>query len=117
MVTRNNLKRAIFGLRLRQARQWANLAQDELGVLAGLEESTSSARMSRYESGVHEPAFQFVEVLARILKLSPAYFYCPDDRLAEIIVLYSRMDEVQRSALYDLATNSCESSPSGSKSA
>ena len=93
----------VFGPRLRQARLRRKLAQDELGVLAGLEESASSARMSRYESGIHEPPFQFVEALSNVLGVSPAYFYCPDDRLAEIILVYSSMKAAKRKALHQAA--------------
>ena len=70
---------------------------------AGLEESASSARMSRYESGIHAPPFQFAEALSRVLDVSPAYFYCPDDRLAEIIQLYSSMSELDRTELFNVA--------------
>jgi transcriptional regulator with XRE-family HTH domain len=73
--------------------------------MAGLEESSSSARMSRYESGIHAPPFQFVEALAKVLNVSPAYFYCPDDRLAEIILIYSNLSEAKRSTLYCAAQN------------
>jgi transcriptional regulator with XRE-family HTH domain len=103
MPFRNKLSNVIFGQRLRQVRQRRNLAQDELGVMAGLEESSSSARISRYESGIHEPPFQFVEALAKVLDVSPAYFYCPDDRLAEIILVYSGVPEPKRQALHQAA--------------
>lgn len=103
MSARNTLSNPIFGRRLRQARQRRKLAQDELGVLAGLEESSSSARISRYESGIHEPPFQFVEALARVLHLSPAYFYCTDDRLADLILIYCGIPELKRQALHEAA--------------
>lgn len=45
----------LFGRRLREARQLADIPQDRLGVKIGLDEHTASARMSRYETGVHEP--------------------------------------------------------------
>ena len=75
------------------------MSQDRLGVLAGLEESSSSARISRYESGVHEPPLSFAESLAKVLGVPAAYFYCKDDRLAEIILYYASMSEAQRSEL------------------
>jgi len=75
------------------------LAQDRLGVLAGLEESSASARMSRYESGIHEPPFEFVEAVAKVLGVSPAYFYCPDENLAQIIRAYSDLPQSKRAAL------------------
>ena len=87
------------GRRLRLARERAGLPQDRLGILAGLEESSSSARISRYESGVHEPPLSFTESLARVLGVPAAYFYCKDDRLAEIILRYADMSEAQRCEL------------------
>lgn len=97
------------GRRLRQARERAGLPQDRLGVLAGLEESSSSARISRYESGVHEPPLSFAESLAKVLGVPAAYFYCSDDRLAEIILAYADMHEAQRRVLHikanELTTN------------
>lgn len=89
---------------MRQARQRHDLSQDRLGILVGLEESSSSARMSRYESGIHEPPLQFVEAIAKVLGISAAYFYCSDDRLAEIIRIYSDLSEAKREALHSAAT-------------
>lgn len=105
MPVRNSSSNTIIGKRLRQARQRRAWAQDELGVMAGLEESSSSARISRYESGIHEPPFQFVEALARVMNVSPAYFYCPDDRLAELILIYSALPEADRQTLHQSVRN------------
>jgi len=59
--------------------------------------------MSRYESGIHEPTYQFVEAIAKVLGISAAYFYCADDRLAEIIRIYSDLSETRRKALLQQA--------------
>lgn len=99
MTSRRSSDAGLFGRRLRQARTRANLPQDKLGVLAGLEESSSSARISRYESGIHEPPVRFAEALAKVLGISAAFFYCGDDRLAEVILLYSEMSEPKKRAL------------------
>lgn len=99
MPSKTQSKNPVFSQRLRQARLRANLPQDRLGVLAGLEESSSSARISRYESGIHEPTHQFVDALAKVLGVSSAFFYCADDRLAAIILSYSEMSERNREAL------------------
>lgn len=61
--------------------------------------------MSRYESGIHQPPFQFVEALSAVLDVSPAYFYCPDDRLAEIILLYSAMTGAAQATLHEMAND------------
>lgn len=85
---------SIFGSRLRTAREKAGLAQDRLGVLIGLDEGCSSARISRYETGVHEPPFETAQKLANVLQVPVAYFYCPQNELAELLM-----------ACYPLTTN------------
>lgn len=103
MPLRPSQKLSTLARRLREARARADLAQDALGVLAGLEESSASARMSRYENGIHEPPLQFVESVAKVVGISPAFFYCGDDRLAEIILTYSGLPEAKREKLRDHA--------------
>lgn len=103
MPARLKVNNSTVGRRLRQARERAGLPQDRLGVLAGLEESSSSARISRYESGVHEPPVKFAEALAKVLGVPVAFFYCNDDRLAEIILAYSDMSEPKRQILLERA--------------
>ena len=95
--------RSVVSQRLRQARELAGLPQDRLGVLAGLEESSSSARISRYESGIHEPPVKFAQELARVLGVPLAFLYCSDDRLADIILSYSTMPEANRHRLAEVA--------------
>lgn len=80
----------VFGLRLKEARVRAGLPQDKLGVRIGLDEGTASARLSRYETGVHEPSFHTVVQIARELQVPAAYFYCEDDELANLILLWER---------------------------
>jgi transcriptional regulator with XRE-family HTH domain len=103
MTSRKPSEPGLFGRRLRQARLRAHLPQDQLGVLAGLEESSSSARISRYESGIHEPPVRFAEALAKVLGVSAAFFYCADDRLAEIILLYTDVSESKRRLILESA--------------
>lgn len=93
--------KSVFGRRLREARLRSGIAQDRLGVMIGLDEGCSSARMSRYENGVHEPPFPVIERIAGILKVPVAYFFCDDDRLAEIIRTYSSASEKTRQAMLD----------------
>ena len=97
--------KSLLGRRLREARLRAGLAQDKLGVMIGLDEGSSSARMSRYENGVHEPAFVWVEKMADALGIPAAYFYCSDDRLAEIMLAYTDLPEKKRKLLYAYATD------------
>lgn len=76
----------IFGIRLRAARLHAGLAQDRLGVLIGLDEGCSSARISRYETGTYEPPFEMSLKLAEVLNVPVAYFYCPEIELADLLL-------------------------------
>ncbi|WP_373991904.1 helix-turn-helix domain-containing protein [Duganella sp. BuS-21] len=103
MTSRRSSDAGLFGRRLRQARLRAELPQDRLGVLAGLEESSSSARISRYESGIHEPPVRFAEALAKVLGVSAAFFYCADDQLAEVILLYADLSEAKRRLMLESA--------------
>lgn len=93
--------KSVFGRRLREARLRSGIAQDRLGVMIGLDEGCSSARMSRYENSVHEPPFPIIESIADILRVPVAYFFCGDDRLAEIIRTYSSASEKARQAMFD----------------
>lgn len=83
----------IFGKRLREARELVGLPQDKLGVLIGLDESSSSARMSRYETGIHEPPIATARLLASALRVPLAYFYCDDDLLAQILLKAAPLGE------------------------
>ena len=62
------------------------LPQDKLGVRIGLDEQTASARISRYESGIHEPPVKTARALAEALGVPLGYLYCDNDRLAEIML-------------------------------
>ena len=89
----------IFGKRLREARELAGIPQDKLGVLVGLDESSSSARISRYETGVHEPPVKTAKQLAAALKVPLAFLYCDDDVLARILLLAHKLPKEARRAL------------------
>jgi len=57
--------------------------------------------MSRYETGVHEPPFKTIEKIAIILKVPAAYFFCEDDRLAEIMRIYFVARREVRQKIFD----------------
>lgn len=80
------------------------IPQDKLGVTIGMDEGSSSARMSRYETGVHEPPFATASNLASALKVPVAYFYCDDDRLANFLVQYAALEEAQKTQVLALAS-------------
>lgn len=94
---------SVFGKRLRQLRKRKNVPQDKLGVLIGLDESTSSARISRYETGVHEPPFAVAEKIAKALDTPVAYFFCPEDELAALLLIVSALDRKERAKVLNFA--------------
>ncbi len=71
--------------RLKEAREIAGISQKQLGIKAGIDEFSASARMNQYETGKHTPDYLTLSKLARILKVPTAYFYAENDILAEII--------------------------------
>lgn len=88
-----------FGQRLRQARDRLGLPQDKLGVLIGIDEHSSSARISRYESGTHQPPTAVAKRLAEELGVPLAFLYCVEDDLANVILHYTQLPERKRSEL------------------
>jgi len=83
---------------LRQAGNARACCRTALGCLL-VWSNSSSTRISRYESGVHERALSFTESLAWVLCIPAAYFYCSDEELAEIILHQADMSEAQRREL------------------
>ncbi len=75
-----------FPVRLKQARKAAKLSQEKLGIKAGIDESSASARMNQYEKGTHAPDFSMVKSIAAVLNIPTAYFYCEEDELVELIL-------------------------------
>jgi transcriptional regulator with XRE-family HTH domain len=80
---------------LKQARLAARLSQKQLGIDAGLDEFVASARINRYEVGIHQPDFLTLTRLAAVLQVPTAYFYAEDDLLAEGIRLMALMSHAQ----------------------
>jgi transcriptional regulator with XRE-family HTH domain len=93
-----------FGKRMREARNRLGMPQDRVGVSIGLDEGCSSARISRYETGVHEPPFDVVKKIARTLGVPVAYFYCEDDWMADMILRLGKLTVAER-ALVDYRLN------------
>lgn len=79
--------------RLKQIRLERCLSQKKLGILAGLDEFSASARINRYEKGVHEPHFGTLKAIANSLHIPVAYFYAEDDSLAKMIFDYNKNEE------------------------
>ncbi len=81
-------------IRLRQIRTAAGYSQKQLGIEAGIDEFSASARMNQYETGKHVPDFLTLKRIAMVLNVPVAYFYCEDDNLAELV---GQWDTVSRS--------------------
>ncbi len=87
----------LFGRRLRAARQAAQMTQAELGRVLGLDDqNTGAPRVSRYETGKHEPDQETMAQIAEALGLPVAYFHAVDDILAEVILLVAQMPKAER---------------------
>lgn len=85
--------------RLKQARLRAGLSQRGLGIAAGLDEFSASARINQYERGKHTPDFRTVERLAKVLGYPTAYFYTREDDLAEVIMMLERLPAREKQKL------------------
>lgn len=92
-----------IGARLRSARLQTGWSQEKLGVFAGLDEVTVSARMSGYENGKHTPAPLILQRLADVLRIPAPYFYAKDDRLAELIRSYGQLSAEEQEKIIETA--------------
>lgn len=95
---------SIFSARLMAARQEAGLSQEKLGMLAGIDPMSASARMNQYEKGKHEPNVQITRQIALVLNVPEAYFYASDEELAKLLVIFHRLPTAQRVQVMALAT-------------
>ncbi len=95
---------SVFAQRLKEARLAAGISQEYLGVMAGMEEASASARMNQYEKGKHHPDFLTVERIAEVLNVPEAYFYAKDEHMAWMLIQYHRMGMAKRAALINYIT-------------
>ena len=77
----------LFAKRLKAARKRAELSQRQLGILVGMDEFSASPRMNQYERAKHLPDLDTAKRLADALQIPMAYFYCPEDHLAELLLV------------------------------
>jgi transcriptional regulator with XRE-family HTH domain len=93
----------VISRRLREARLAADVSQERLGVMAGIDEFSASARMNQYERGRHIPNLQLVSRIAATLGVPMAYFYADDDGLAALLLTYGKLTPIQRQQLSEFA--------------
>ncbi len=86
-------------MRLRETRDKSGLSQKGLGIEAGIDASSSSARINQYETGKHTPDYTTLAQLAKVLKVPVPYFYCEDDRLARLILAYDKLSAKAKNQL------------------
>lgn len=91
-----------WGTRLKQARLAAQLSQKQLGIQAGIDEFVASPRINRYELGVHKPDFLTAQNLARVLGISAAFLYAPEEDIANLLFRYGKASKAQRIAVRKL---------------
>lgn len=92
---------SVFSRRLKEARIKAGLSQKRLGIEVGIDEFVASTRINRYEKGVHQADGATAILLARVLDVPLAYFYAEDDSLAEMILLFGKLNRADRNEVLD----------------
>jgi transcriptional regulator with XRE-family HTH domain len=95
---------SLFAKRLKEARLRANVSQEKLGVLAGFDEMSASARMNQYETGKHVPVFSDAQRIAKALNVPAAYFYAEGDT-ATLLLIFHRLGKTARAQLMQAAKN------------
>ena len=102
IVNKEEKTKSPVSRRLREARIRAELSQKELGVLAGIDQFSASARINQYERDKHVPDFATVQRLAKVLKAPSTYLYADNDKLAEIILLFESASSRSQSKIKQL---------------
>lgn len=82
---------AVLAERMKQLRRALGISQTELGVRMGLPEDVASARINRYERGIHAPDLATAERMAKELGVPLAYLVTQEPRLAEAILGFSEL--------------------------
>ena len=82
--------------RLKEARLLAKLSQKKLGIAAGVDEFSASARLNHYELGRHIPDYWTLKRIADVLSVPRSYFYAKEDELAEVIKLFFALSSDKR---------------------
>ena len=86
----------VVGRRMRARREELGWSQEKVGVLIGIDESSSRARISRYELGTHEPPVKTARLIADALNVPLAYLYCEDEDIATLLLKLRQLPEVLR---------------------
>lgn len=87
---------SVVGRRMRQLRELQGWSQEKVGVQIGIDESSSRARISRYELGVHEPPVPTARLIADALGVPLTYLYCEDDGVAALLLALHKLEASDR---------------------
>ena len=96
---------SIVAKRLKEARQKAGLSQKQLGIDAGIDPFSASARINQYERGKHMPDLLTLTRLATVMQVPVPYLYCQDADLADLIVKFAAAGKAERRRLLDCAAD------------
>lgn len=100
----------LFARRFRAARLRLGLSQEQVGVEAGVDEFSASARINQYERGKHTPDVLMATHLARVLEVPLSYFWAADEDEAELLRLYTGLSARKRKQLVRAALELSEPS-------
>lgn len=95
-----------ISMRLKEARKRLGVSQERLGILAGIDVSSASARINQHERATHTPKFLIACRLAEVLGVPVTYLYANDDELAELILLFSKASQSRKSEVLELLKSS-----------
>tara|TARA_B100000787_G_scaffold49004_1_gene35256 strand:- start:4811 stop:5179 length:369 start_codon:yes stop_codon:yes gene_type:complete len=87
--------------RLKHARVQRDLSQRSLGIAAGIDVASASARMNQYERGKHVPDYDTLCQLALVLDVPVPYFYA-NDMEAELLLDMASLSNDQQSLVRGL---------------
>jgi len=96
MAREESRSTSIVGRRIKELREELGWSQEKIGVAIGIDESSSRARISRYELGVHEPPVPTTRLIAEALGVPLAYMYCEDDKVAALLLALHQLKPVAR---------------------
>ena len=97
-MSRGHANSSIVGRRIRSRREDLGWSQERVGVEIGIDESSSRTRISRYESGIHEPPVPTARAIAKALNVPLAYLYCEDDGVAALLLALHQLRRDEREA-------------------
>ena len=75
------------------------MSQKQLGIAAGMDEFSASARMNHYEKGRHTPDYSMLKRIAKVLNLPVTYFYAESDEMAELVRLFDKLKKADKQKL------------------